>query len=84
MPSPSDEDLEIERRAAEEGNGWLAGGPDSPFSAFHPEGMHVAVKSDRLKELLEAEQLLNALKDFGVDNWEGYGEAKRSLTAYDE
>ncbi len=43
-----------------------------------PENM-VEVKESRYQELLQKEKLLNALRDAGVDNWEGYSEAWRSL-----
>jgi hypothetical protein len=37
------------------------------------------ITSQRLKELLEAERQLLALKDAGVDNWEGYDIALKAL-----
>ena len=37
------------------------------------------ISEKRLKELERAEAKLNALENYGVDNWEGYGDA---LTEY--
>lgn len=38
-----------------------------------------SISSDRLKELEDSENMLNALVAAGVDNWEGYSEALRLL-----
>ena len=37
------------------------------------------ISSERLKELLQAERVLNALRAAGVDNWEWYGDALSEL-----
>lgn len=39
----------------------------------------LTVTKRRYEELLAAEAKLTALLDFGVDNWEGYSDAMRSL-----
>ncbi len=39
-----------------------------------PENFEI-ISPARLKELTEAESILEKLRAFGVDNWEGYGDA---------
>lgn len=39
----------------------------------------VTISKARLDELEETERRMNALEVRGVDNWEGYGEAMRSV-----
>ena len=41
------------------------------------------VDNDRLEELLEAERFLNKLEAWGVNNWEGYGLARREMLKED-
>ena len=43
----------------------------------------VMIDKDRLEELLEAERFLNKLENWGVNNWEGYGLARRELLKED-
>lgn len=42
------------------------------------------VGRNRYKRLMEDQDKLNALEQAGVDNWEWYGEAMRSLAADDD
>ena len=37
------------------------------------------IDSKRLRELELAEMKLNALEDYGVDNWDGYDDAMREI-----
>lgn len=39
---------------------------------------------DRLKELQEAELILSALSEAGVDNWDGWGDAMKILKELQE
>lgn len=57
MTETDEERLRLEQEALEEGNGWLAGGPMSPFSALSSV-THVAVEVGRLEELKAAEAKL--------------------------
>lgn len=41
------------------------------------------IEYDRLDELLEAERFLNKLEAWGVNNWEGYGLARREMMKED-
>ena len=41
---------------------------------YIPEGYEV-FSSERLKELREAESILEKLREWGVDNWEWYDDA---------
>ncbi len=43
-----------------------------------PDG-HVAIEKKWLDSLMQAERILNVLEEFGVDNWEGYGDALQAL-----
>ena len=38
-----------------------------------------SLSEGRIKELLKQEKILNALRDYGVDNWEGYEMAMDSV-----
>ena len=38
-----------------------------------------SLSEERIQELLKAEKILNALRDYGVDNWEGYEMAMDSV-----
>lgn len=40
---------------------------------------HVVLSIKRHKELVEAEEKLQALEECGVDNWEGYCDAMQML-----
>jgi len=40
----------------------------------------ITLSEERYRELTEAEEKLNALEEFGVDNWDGYSQAMASLT----
>lgn len=42
---------------------------------------HVVISPDRHKQLIEDQAKLDALEQAGVDNWEWYGEAMRTLAA---
>jgi len=41
--------------------------------------LNVTISKERLKELEDKEQVLNALEGAGVDNWEGYDIAMESI-----
>lgn len=41
------------------------------------------IDNDRLEDLLEAERFLNKLEAWGVNNWEGYGLARREMIKED-
>lgn len=45
---------------------------------------HTSIDYDRLEELLQAERFLDKLEAWGVDNWEGYGLARREMLLEDE
>jgi hypothetical protein len=47
-------------------------------SALSSEGM-AGIDSNRYKELLRSEEILNALYNGGVDNWEWYDESLSEL-----
>lgn len=40
---------------------------------------YTVIRKDELDVYIEAINKLAALEDYGVDNWEGYGEAMESL-----
>lgn len=40
---------------------------------------YVVIRKDELDVYIEAINKLAALEDYGVDNWEGYGDAMQSL-----
>jgi hypothetical protein len=44
---------------------------------------HVVVGPNRYKRLIEDQDKLNALEQYGVDNWVGYDDAMRELRAAD-
>lgn len=44
----------------------------------------VLVTRDHYEELLQDQEILQTLQAFGVDNWEGYDEAMRSLYAEED
>lgn len=41
--------------------------------------IETSLSEDRIQELLKEEKILNALRDYGVDNWEGYEIAMDSV-----
>jgi hypothetical protein len=43
------------------------------------DDMPVIITAERYWELVEAEDILNALRRAGVDNWEGYADAMEEL-----
>lgn len=43
----------------------------------------VTIQKSTYVDLVECKRKLDALECFGVDNWEGYGEAMRSLEEED-
>ena len=43
----------------------------------------VTISKREYEELLASVKVLNALQEFGVDNWEGYGDAMSSLEEND-
>lgn len=45
---------------------------------------YVVIRKDELDVYIEAINKLAALEDYGVDNWEGYGEAMESLYNEDD
>lgn len=50
---------------------------NAPFQ-YDPNS--VALSHERFNELIECEKRLRALEAAGVDNWEGYDAAMRTLT----
>lgn len=40
----------------------------------------ISISRERYEELSKAEKKLNMLECYGVDNWEGYGEAMEALS----
>lgn len=44
----------------------------------------VVIKRSEYERLLKNSEVLDALESMGVDNWEGYGDAMRSLRKNDE
>ena len=55
---------------------------------WYRDGQAAIVELNRLhaevERLSEFEELVEALQEFGVDNWEGYGDAMRSIHGDDD
>ena len=45
---------------------------------------YITITVTEHQRLLQAERLLRALQEAGVDNWDGYSEAHRTLRMEDE
>ena len=50
-----------------------------PKEKFKYKESENLLSEDRIQELLKEEKILNALRDYGVDNWEGYEMAMDSV-----
>lgn len=44
----------------------------------------INISKERYLELLNSENILNALRDGGVDNWEGYGDSLPKMEITEE
>lgn len=69
----------------EDGSGWnkvaRGGSPNDGHRSItvDPDSIHLRVDQEELKRLRKDSRKLAALVAQGVDNWEGYGDAMRSL-----